>query len=162
MLASIQASQTSESDMCAPARLRVQLRLSVRAVAKQGFRYFSEDRPDRPILASTPRNWCHRVFEVHPEVAFCQMNDLKPVLEPKKVRGMVWLPGIKLRGLLLAKAGIPPGVIEGPLPKAVGRDDWLDALAALVVARRIGSGEAVSYPSPPEVDALEIPVAIWA
>ena len=132
-----------------------------RAVAKQGFHIFPKIVQIDQFLLRHPE-LVHRVFEVHPEVAFCQMNDLKPVLEPKKVRGMVWLPGIKLRGLLLAKAGIPPGVIEGPLPKAVGRDDWLDALAALVVARRIGSGEAVSYPSPPEVDALEIPVAIWA
>jgi Protein of unknown function (DUF429) len=56
-------------------------------------------------------------------------------------------PGIKLRALLLAKAGIPGHVIEIPLPRLVGRDDWVDALAALVVARRLGRGEAVSFAS---------------
>ena len=50
---------------------------------------------------------------------------------------VAWLPRIKLRALLLAKAGIPPRVIDMPLPKPVGRADCVDALAALVVAREL-------------------------
>jgi Protein of unknown function (DUF429) len=56
---------------------------------------------------------------------------------------------LKLRSTLLMSAGIPSQTIETPLPKGVGRDDWIDALAALVIARRRVRGEVVSFPSPP-------------
>ena len=132
-----------------------------RAVAKQGFHIFPKI-VEIDLLLQRHRELVDRVFEVHPEVAFCQMNGSKPVSEPKKVKGKAWQPGIKLRALLLAKAGIPLHVIDMPLPKLVGRDDWVDALAALVVARQLARGEAISYPSPPEIDNLGIPIAIWA
>lgn len=132
-----------------------------KAVAKQGFHIFPKI-VEIDLLLQRRRELILRLFEVHPEVAFYRMNCSSPVLEPKKIKGKAWQPGIKLRALLLAKAGIPPHVIDIPLPRLVGRDDWIDALAALVVARRLARGEAVSFPSPPEVDGLEIPVAIWA
>jgi predicted RNase H-like nuclease len=132
-----------------------------KAVAKQGFHIFPKI-VEIDLLLQRRHELVHRIFEVHPEVAFCRMNGLKPVPEPKKIKGKAWLPGIKLRTLLLGKAGIPQHVIDSSLPKLVGRDDWVDALAALVVARRLARGEAVSFPSPPEVDGLEIPIAIWA
>jgi predicted RNase H-like nuclease len=132
-----------------------------KAVAKQGFHIFPKIVEIDLLLQRHPE-LVRRIFEVHPEVAFCRMNGSQPVPEPKKTKGKAWLPGIKLRALLLGKAGIPQHVIDSSLPKLVGRDDWVDALAALVVARRLARGEAVSFPSPPEVDALEIPIAIWA
>ena len=132
-----------------------------RAVAKQGFNIFPKI-VEIDLFLQGRRDLVDRLFEVHPEVAFCQMNGWKAVSEPKKIKGKVWPPGIKFRTLLLAKEGIPPDVIDIPLPKPVGRDDWVDALAALVVARRHARGNAVSFPSPPEVDGRGIPIAIWA
>jgi predicted RNase H-like nuclease len=150
MLVSIQASRTSENDTSVPAKSARATSAECRAVAKQGFHIFPKI-VEIDLLLQRRRELVRRVFEVHPEVAFCQMNGSKPVSEPKKIKGKAWQPGIMLRALLLAKAGIPPHVIDMPLPKLVGRDDWVDALAALVVARRLGRGEAVSSPSPPEV-----------
>jgi predicted RNase H-like nuclease len=131
-----------------------------RAISKQGFHIFPKI-VEIDLLLQRRRELVPRVFEVHPELAFWRMNGSKPVSEPKKIKRKVWQPGIELRARLLANAGIPPHAIDIPLPRLVGRDDWVDALAALVVARRLGRGEAVSFPSPPEVDGLEIPVAIW-
>ena len=123
-----------------------------RAVAKQGFHIFPKRRPD--LL--------HRVFEVHPEVAFWRMNGSKPLSEPKKIKGKVSQVGIELRARLLVATGVPATIIDITLPRPVARDDWIDALASLVVARRLARCEAISFPSPPETDRLGIPIAIWA
>jgi predicted RNase H-like nuclease len=121
-------------------------------VAKQGFHIFPKRRPD--LL--------HRVFEVHPEVAFWRMNGSKPLSEPKKIKGKVSQVGIELRARLLVATGVPATIIDITLPRPVARDDWIDALASLVVARRLARCEAISFPSPPETDRLGIPIAIWA
>ena len=104
----------------------------------------------------------HRVFEVHPEVAFWRMNGSKPLSEPKKIKGKVSQVGIELRARLLVATGVPATIIDITLPRPVARDDWIDALASLVVARRLAHREAISFPSPPETDRLGIPIAIWA
>jgi predicted RNase H-like nuclease len=130
-------------------------------VAKQGFHIFSKIVDIDLFLQRRP-DLVDRIFEVHPEVAFWRMNGSKPMSEPKKVKGKVWGLGIEARSRLLVGAGVPPNVIDIPLPSLVGRDDWVDALAALVVARRLARREAVSFPSPPELDRLGIPIAIWA
>ena len=70
--------------------------------------------------------------------------------------------GIELRARLLVGAGVPATTIDMPLPRPVARDDWIDPLASLVVARRLARREAISFPSPPEMDRLGIPIAIWA
>jgi predicted RNase H-like nuclease len=132
-----------------------------KAVSKQGFHIFPKI-VEIDLLLQRRRDLVPRAFEVHPEVAFYQMNGSKPLSEPKKVKGRLWEAGVKQRSALLTSAGIPSPIIEKPLPRPVGRDDWIDALAALVVARRRRKGEAVSFPSPPERDALEMPIAIWA
>jgi predicted RNase H-like nuclease len=132
-----------------------------KAVAKQGFHIFPKI-VEIDLLLQGRRDLARRIFEVHPEVAFWQMNGAKPLAEPKKVKGKVWQPGIELRSRLLIRAGIPQPVVEMPLSRPAGRDDWIDALAALIVARRRRTGEAVSFPSPHEVDPLGIPIAIWA
>jgi predicted RNase H-like nuclease len=56
-----------------------------RAVAKQGFHIFPKI-VEIDLLLQRRRELVHRVFEVHPEVAFWQMNGLKPVSEPKKIK----------------------------------------------------------------------------
>jgi predicted RNase H-like nuclease len=89
------------------------------------------------------------------------MNGFEPVAEPKKIKGKPNQIGIELRARLLVSAGVPANTVDIPLPKSVARDDWIDALASLVVARRLARGEATSFPSPPEFDRLGIPIAIW-
>jgi len=132
-----------------------------RAVAKQGFHIFRKI-VDVDIFLQQRQGVLGRVFEVHPEVAFWRMNGSTPVPEPKKIKGKLNQRGIELRARLLVGAGVPANCIDIPLPKPVARDDWVDALAALVVARRLACREAISFPSPPEVDRLGIPIAIWA
>jgi predicted RNase H-like nuclease len=78
----------------------------------------------------------HRVVEAHPEVAFCLMGG-GPGLAGKRTEDGAaarlrlleeWLPGA---GQVLAEA-----------PRPARRDDALDALACLWVARRWAAGEA--------------------
>jgi predicted RNase H-like nuclease len=131
-----------------------------KAVAKQGFHIFSKI-VDIDSFLQRRRELLDCVYEVHPEVAFWRMNGSKPVPEPKKVKGKAYPPGIELRRRLLVAAGVPAHAIDIPLPRPVARDDWVDALAGLVVARRLARREAISFPSPPESDRLGIPIAIW-
>jgi threonine dehydratase len=130
-------------------------------VAKQGFQIFPKI-VDIDCFLQRRRDLLHRVFEVHPEVAFWRMNDSKPLSEPKKIKGRLSPVGIELRARLLVGAGVPAGTIDMALPRPVARDDWIDALASLVVARRLARRDAISFPSPPETDRLGIPIAIWA
>jgi predicted RNase H-like nuclease len=132
-----------------------------RAVAKQGFHIFPKIVDIDRFLQRRP-DLLHRVFEVHPEVAFWRMNGSKPLSEPKKLKGKVSQVGIELRARLLVATGVPATIIDITLPRPVARDDWIDALASLVVARRLARCEAISFPSPPETDRLGIPIAIWA
>jgi predicted RNase H-like nuclease len=131
-----------------------------RAVAKQGFHIFRKI-VDVDLFLQRRRDLLSRVFEVHPEVAFWRMNGFEPVAEPKKIKGKPNQIGIELRARLLVSAGVPANTVDIPLPKSVARDDWIDALASLVVARRLARGEATSFPAPPEFDRLGIPIAIW-
>ena len=132
-----------------------------RAVAKQAFHIFRKI-VDVDLFLQRRQDLLSRVFEVHPEVAFWRMNGFEPVAEPKKIKGKPNQIGIELRARLLVSAGVPANTIDIPLPKSVACDDWIDALASLVVARRLARGEATSFPAPPEFDRLGIPIAIWA
>jgi predicted RNase H-like nuclease len=132
-----------------------------RAVAKQGFHIFRKIVDVDLFLRRRP-DLLDRVFEVHPEVAFWRLNGSIPVPVPKKIKGKLCQAGMELRARLLVAAGVPVNAIDIALPKPVARDDWIDALASLVVARRLVRREAISFPSPPEIDGLGIPIAIWA
>jgi predicted RNase H-like nuclease len=98
-----------------------------------------------------------RVFEVHPELAFRQLNCARVVVEPKTSTA-----GLRLRRKLLMKAELPAAAINSEPPKGAGRDDLLDALVCAVVARRIHAGVAQCFPDPPERDEFGLPMAIWA
>src|SRR5215470_2636179 len=91
-----------------------------RAVAKQGFHIFSKI-VDIDRFLQRRRDLLYRVFEVHPEVAFWRMNGLKPVPEPKKIKGRLNQVGIELRARLLVGAGVPARAIDLPLPRPVAR-----------------------------------------
>jgi predicted RNase H-like nuclease len=58
--------------------------------------------------------------------------------------------------------GFPQSFVETmPASLRVGRDDFLDACAALWTAERIHRGVAKRVPNPGECDALGLDMAIW-
>jgi predicted RNase H-like nuclease len=96
-----------------------------------------------------------RLFEVHPEISFAELNGGTPVAAGKKT----WNGQMTRRGLL-GGAGIhlPDDLAEdGTVPA----DDILDAAAVAWTATRIASGRAASLPSPPQPDDAGRPIAIW-
>lgn len=103
-----------------------------------------------------------RVFESHPEVAFCVLNGGQAMREPKKIKGKVNPAGMDERRALLAKFGLTDTFLTSKPPSGVGADDVLDAAVCWLVASRIVQGQAVSFPNPPERDAHGLPIAIWA
>jgi len=109
---------------------------------------------DDPSLAS-------RTFEVHPEAAFWRLNGECALTEPKKIKGKVYEPGLRLRRELLAAAGLPRTHVETAPPDGAAADDLLDALACAAIARRIHAGIARPYPDPPPRDRHGLPMAIW-
>jgi predicted RNase H-like nuclease len=103
-----------------------------------------------------------KVFEVHPELAFWQLNGERALSEPKKVKGKCFQPGLALRRRLLLDAGLPAAAVNAVPPKGAGPDDLLDALACAAVARRIHAGIARPFPAMVPRDAFSLPMAIWA
>jgi predicted RNase H-like nuclease len=94
-----------------------------------------------------------RLYEVHPEVSFCAMNDERPLGYRKKSAG-----GVLERVELLRQQGIELTQIEESA--AAPMDDVLDAAAAAWSAHRIGLGTACTLPDPPEVVEGRR-IAIW-
>ena len=103
-----------------------------------------------------------RVFEVHPELAFWRLNGERALGEPKKVKSRPCEAGLALRRRLLVGAGLPAAIVEAAPPKGAGPDDLIDALACVTIAQRIHEGLARPFPDPPERDAFDLPMAIWA
>ncbi|MGI8792611.1 MAG: DUF429 domain-containing protein [Acidimicrobiales bacterium] len=94
-----------------------------------------------------------RLFEVHPEVSFCEMAG-----EHLRWSKKSW-NGLQSRRTLLAAAGIDlPDVIESV--GAVASDDVVDAAAVAWTALRIARGAARSLPDPPQTFGGRA-VAIW-
>jgi predicted RNase H-like nuclease len=94
-----------------------------------------------------------RIREVHPEVSFRAMNELRPLRHRKKSAG-----GAVERLELLRAHGIE--LVELDAAALVPLDDVLDAAAAAWTAQRIALGTAKSLPDPPEtIDGHD--VAIW-
>jgi len=131
-----------------------------RKVSKQGFMLFPKIREIDALLCARP-DLAARVFEVHPEVAFWSMNGERALAERKKVKGRPYEAGLALRRRLLKAAGLPDELVERAPPRGAGPDDYLDALAALVVAREIALGRGKPFPDPPGRDSRGLPVAIW-
>jgi predicted RNase H-like nuclease len=110
------------------------------------------------VLRSSPADRL-RVFEVHPEVSFAEMNGGQ-ALATKKRRAS----GRADRTALLHPyfGDEPTRVVQSRSPKrAVAIDDVLDAFAALWSAMRIGDGRAYSLPALSDRDTAGIPMAIF-
>jgi predicted RNase H-like nuclease len=131
-----------------------------RAISIQAFALFGKMREIDAQLIVRPALRA-RVAESHPEVAFWRLNGEKPMCRAKKISGRINEPGMKERRELLAHHGVPRAFLDRPAPSGAGADDFLDAVAMLMVARRFARGEAISFPDPPDRDARGIPIAIW-
>lgn len=131
-----------------------------RAISIQAFGIFSKIREIDSLLRDRPE-LRGRIRESHPEVAFWQLNEMCAMSLPKKVKGRVFAPGMEERRSLLARCSLERELLDRPSPRGAGDDDVLDACAMLLVAARIGRGEARPYPDPPLVDGHGIPIAIW-
>ena len=142
---------------CALARASSQ---PAKAVSVQGFNLFPKVRELDLLLRSRPA-LAARVYEVHPEVAFWSMNGERALGLAKKVRNRPSAPGLALRRELLIKAGLDANLVQSAPPGGAAPDDFLDALAALVVARAIAQGRARPFPDPPDRDPHGLPIAIW-
>jgi threonine dehydratase len=57
---------------------------------------------------------------------------------------------------------VPTEVASAAVPRGAAADDWLDALAALVVAEHLARGAGRPFPDPPEADDHGITAAIWS
>lgn len=133
-----------------------------KAFAKQGFYILDKVVEVDTYLREHPGDVA-RVFETHPEVAFWRMNGDRPLSEPKKVKSRVHSPGLALRRDLLRRAGLPDSAVDQRAPNGAGEDDLIDALACVVIARRIHAKCAKPFPDPPPPpDEFGLPMAIWA
>ncbi|MDX8537573.1 MULTISPECIES: DUF429 domain-containing protein [Mesorhizobium] len=132
-----------------------------RGVSIQAFGIFSKIREIDSLLIARP-DLRGRVFESHPEVAFCRLNGDKAMALPKKLKGAINPAGMEERKALLCRHGYEKSFLDQPAPKGAAADDFLDAAAMMLIAGRIASGEARPHPDPPLTDRFGIPVAIWA
>jgi predicted RNase H-like nuclease len=132
-----------------------------RGVSIQAFGIFAKIREIDGLLIARPE-LRHRVFESHPEVAFCRLNGDQAMRLPKKIKGAVNPAGMAERKALLGRHGYDQGFLDRTPPRGAAADDFLDAAAMMLIAGRIASGEARPSPDPPLVDRFGIPVAIWA
>ena len=94
------------------------------------------------------------VREAHPEVSFALMAG-SPLASSKRT----W-NGLRQRLALLAAHGIELPEDLGEAGDIAGVDDVVDAAAAAWTARRVMTGDAVSFPPQPE-DLDGWPAAIW-
>lgn len=125
------------------------------AFSRQAFMILPKIREIDRLLRELPKNRS-RVWEIHPEVAFWSMNGDRPLQFAKKEPA-----GEAERVGLLRAHGIALEGILAPPPRGAKRDDQLDALAALVVARHIAAGRGKPFPDPPGRDSHGLPIAIW-
>ena len=124
-----------------------------RKISKQGFFLFPKIREiDAALRADNTLRL--RVFETHPELIFCKLNE-QPLHFGKKTA-----VGAKERTELLRQFGLP--IEDWPKLSGAAQDDIIDAAACLVTAEQISAGAATSFPAKPALDSFGIPIAIWA
>ncbi|RWF67276.1 MAG: DUF429 domain-containing protein [Mesorhizobium sp.] len=132
-----------------------------RGVSIQAFGIFAKIREIDAVLIARPK-LRSRVFESHPEVAFCRLNSDQAMCLPKKIKGVINPAGMAERKALLCQHGYIRDFLDRTPPPGAAADDFLDAAVMMLIAGRIASGEAKPFPDPPLADRFGVPVAIWA
>ena len=146
----------SYGEACA---LAIQFSDPPKKVSKQAFYLFGKIREIDRLLQADP-GLRERLFEGHPEFAFCRLNNMAPMTTPKKIRGAVNPDGIAERVNLLACHGIDRSLFaEGP-PRGAAMDDLVDARVNLVMAGRHARGLTSRFPALAKRDRYGIPIAI--
>lgn len=128
-------------------------------VSKQAFHLFPKIRELDQLMTSDLEN---RIYEVHPEVAFWQLNGRAEMSLPKKVKGRANPEGLAQRRELLESLGMPARLFEAKRPKGVGADDVVDAAVNSLIAKRLHQGTARPFPSDFRRDERGLRMAIWA
>lgn len=128
-------------------------------ISKQAFHLFPKIRE---LDAAMGADAAGRVFESHPEVAFMQANDERPMARPKKVKSRPNPAGLAERCDLLVELGFARALVGARPPRGAGPDDLLDACILAWVAGRIGRGEARVWPERPVLDGRGLEMAIRA
>ena len=104
-------------------------------------------------------DWCHRVFEIHPEVCFGSLAGGQPMAHPKKT------PEGRAERIAVLEGHEPRtrNVLDAALSRykrsEAQADDMLDALVALVTART-EEAMLVSWPGVPEFDECGLPMRV--
>ncbi len=152
------------------ARLAAHKRASMKAretsdppigISIQAFGLFPKIREVDEMLRLNP-DLAECVYESHPEFAFAVLNDGVAMRFGKKIRSRVNLHGMEERANVLARWGVSTAILNEKAPKGAGQDDLYDAIALMLVARRIARGSARAFPSPPRIDRHGLRIAIWA
>lgn len=140
-----------EDDYAVACRIALATSDPPRALSRQLFNIMPRIREVDMALRADPALGA-RVFESHPELAFCRMNGGLPPPRKKTAEGA------GMRRSLLAGAGL---VAPDRAPRGAAIDDMLDALACATVARRLYDGTASSHPDRPGHDTHGLPIAVW-
>lgn len=122
----------------------------------QAFGIFPKIRELDSMLRANPA-LMDRIFESHPEFAFCALNNGSEMQNNKTTEA-----GIEERRQLLEQLGFSPEFLQQSAPPTSKIDDFLDACVMMVIAQRIHSHTAQPHPNPPNRDAYGIPMVIWA
>lgn len=134
----------------------INARVLGRKFSKQAFMLFPKMREIDAVITPQIQS---RVFEAHPEVAFCAMNNETPLQHAKKTA-----EGAELRRALLVAGGFPLARLQHPQWKKshAADDDILDACACAWSARRIATGNHMTFPAITEFDARGLRMQINA
>jgi len=139
-----------------PDACKINARVLGKKFSKQAFMLFPKMREIDSLITPEIQS---RVFEVHPEVSFCAMNNKTPLQHPKKTE-----QGADLRRALLKACGFPVDRLQHPGWKKsqAADDDILDACACAWSAWRIANGNHTTFPKTPEFDARGLRMEINA
>jgi predicted RNase H-like nuclease len=132
-----------------------------KGISKQAFNILRKIEDVDTALRADARN-AARVFEVHPELAFMQL-DVKQGGEAKGfVEGKTTEAGHSRRKALLEPVfgTALQDALDSRPARFVKKDDVLDAFAVLWSARRIAAGRAVSLPNDEPRDDARLPMVI--
>jgi predicted RNase H-like nuclease len=134
-------------------------------LTRQGFAILPKIREVDALMTSALQE---RVFESHPELAFCALAGRPMEHGKKRHAGRVERRNALSRaadagfgGLLVDLAGELEAAKRQFARKQVGIDDILDAYVMLWVAARIARGEASAVPTNPPVDRCGLRMEMW-